>query len=164
MNIKFYIVVVSDTVFRDPSKDVSGKRACELITSKGFVVAKLDYIPNDYKEIVRRIMEVPSDVNIIILLGGTGPSPRDITVDVVESLAWRKLPGFGEIFRVISYNTEGAKAILSRAELFIMPNGKIVVTLPGSPRAVEIGLNILMDVAEHIAEEVKRFEGLHKTH
>lgn len=160
--LTFYVVVVSDTIYQDHSKDVSGRKAVEIITSKGFKVVKLDYVPNSFREIVRKVMSISSDVDIAVFIGGTGPSPRDITIDVIESMAWRRLPGFGELFRKISYEIEGAKAMLSRAELYILPNGKVVVVLPGSPRAVEIGLNLLLEIAVHLVNEVKRFEGAHK--
>lgn len=160
----FYVVVVSDTVCQDPSKDVSGKKAVEIIASRGFRVIGLDYIPNSFKEIVRKVMNASSDsdVDVLIFIGGTGPSPRDITVDVVEAMAWRRLQGFGELFRMVSYEVEGARAILSRAELYILPNGKVAVVLPGSPKAIEIGLKLLLEVVEHLVDEVKRFEGMHK--
>ncbi|MEM1644336.1 MAG: MogA/MoaB family molybdenum cofactor biosynthesis protein [Ignisphaera sp.] len=162
MNVVFKVIVVSDTVYQDISKDISGKRAVEIIISKGYKVYDLDYIPNNFRDIVRKIMEIPNTIDVVVFLGGTGPSPRDITVDVIESMAWRKLPGFGELFRRISYEVEGIKAILSRAELYVLPNGIIIVVLPGSPKAVEIGLNLLLEIIEHLIEEVKRFEGIHK--
>jgi molybdenum cofactor biosynthesis protein B len=162
MNIIFEVVVVSDTIYQDRSKDVSGIKASEIINSKGYKVRDLVYIPNNFKEIVRIIMNIPEDVDVVVFIGGTGPSPRDITIDVIDSMAWRKLPGFGELFRRISHETEGIKAILSRAELYITSNGKILVALPGSPKAIEIGLNLLLSIIEHLVEEIKRFEGVHK--
>ncbi|MEM2200835.1 MAG: molybdopterin-binding protein [Ignisphaera sp.] len=162
MAVVFKVVVVSDIVYQDRSRDISGKKAVEIIVGKGYKVYELDYIPNSFRDIAKKVMEVPDDVNVVVFLGGTGPSPRDITVDVIESMAWRKLPGFGETFRRISYEAEGIKAILSRAELYILSNGVIVVVLPGSPKAMEIGLNLLLGVIEHLIEEVKRFEGIHR--
>jgi molybdenum cofactor biosynthesis protein B len=162
MDIVFMIVVVSDTVFQDRSRDVSGVKVAEAIRSKGYKVYDIVYIPNSFKEIVRVIMNMLSEVDVAVFIGGTGPSPRDITVDVLESMAWRKLPGFGELFRRISYEIEGAKAILSRAEMYISPEGTILVALPGAPKAVEIGLNILFNVVEHLVKEVRRFEEPHE--
>lgn len=162
MGANFYVVVVSDTIYQNVDKDVSGKRAVEILSSKGFNVVRLDYIPNNSKEIIRKIMEMPNEADVAIFIGGTGISPRDITVDVIEAMAWRKLPGFGELFRRTSYDAEGIKAILSRAELYVMPSGKIIAVLPGAPRAVEIGLDILTKIVDHIIDEVKRFEGHHK--
>ncbi|MEM1542551.1 MAG: molybdopterin-binding protein [Ignisphaera sp.] len=162
MDIFFHVVVVSDTVSRDHSKDVSGKKAVELIKSRGYSVVKVDIVPNSYRDIVRVVMESPREANVIVFLGGTGPSPRDITVDVVESMAWRRLQGFGELFRRLSYELEGARAILSRAELYILSTGKIASVLPGSPRAIEIGVKILLDIVEHLVEEVHRFEEPHR--
>lgn len=158
----FYVVVVSDTVYSDRSRDVSGIRAVEILRSKGHNVLGPSYIPNNYGEVVRKVVEMPSGVDVAIFIGGTGPSPRDITVDAIESVAWRKIPGFGELFRRLSYEAVGSKAILSRAELYLLPIGKAVAVLPGSPKAVEIGLHILLDIVDHLIEEMKRFEGPHK--
>lgn len=158
----FYVVVVSDSVYRDPSKDVSGRRAVEILQKMGFRVAGFDYIPNSYTDIIKKVAELPSNVDVVVFIGGTGPSPRDITVDVLESVAWRRIPGFGELFRRVSYEVEGARAVLSRAELYVMPTGRVAVALPGAPRAIEIGLDLLAKLVEHLVNEVKRFEGPHE--
>ncbi|ACL10530.1 molybdenum cofactor synthesis domain protein [Desulfurococcus amylolyticus 1221n] len=160
MTVKFHIVVVSDRVASGESIDVSGEKAIDYITAKGHMVTGKTVIGNNYRDIVRVIREANSKV--VLFIGGTGPSPRDITVDVIESLAWRTLPGFGEAFRRISYEREGSRALLSRAGLYILPDGRIAVVLPGSPSALEIGLKILMDIIEHLVEEVERFEGPHR--
>lgn len=163
METTIYIIVVSDTIYQDPSKDISGKKAVEILRNKGFNIIKLEYMPNNYREIIRKVIDVSSNADIAVFIGGTGPSPRDITIDVIESMAWRKLPGFGELFRRISYEVNGINAILSRSELYIMSSGKIIVVLPGSPKAIEIGLDILSRVINHLVKEIKRFEGEHKT-
>jgi molybdenum cofactor biosynthesis protein B len=82
-------------------------------------------------------------------------------VDVVSQVAWRHLPGFGELFRAKSFEVKGFRGILTRSELFILPDGRIAVCLPGSPGAVELGLNILLNIIDHLVEEVDRFEGQH---
>lgn len=163
MCITFEVVVVSDTIYQDKTKDISGMKAIEILSSKGYEVRGPVYIPNNFKDIVKLIMQTSDEVDIIVFIGGTGPSPRDITIDVINSMAWRKLPGFGEVFRRITYETEGVKAIFSRTELYILPNGKVAVALPGSPKAVEVGLNLLLSIAEHLVEEVRRYEGSHKS-
>ncbi|MEM0112433.1 MAG: molybdopterin-binding protein [Fervidicoccaceae archaeon] len=152
--------MVSDRVASGEAKDESGLLAKNILESSGYTVSTIKYISNSFREILRATREARDKV--LIYIGGTGPSPRDITVDVLESLAWRKLPGFGEFFRMRSLESAGYSALISRSELFILPDGKIAVVLPGSSNAVETGLDILKRILDHLLEEVERFEGPHK--
>lgn len=161
MMLSFYIVVVSDQVFSGKKKDVSGEKACTIIESKGYVVRGKEVIPNNPREIIRVLRNV-RDVNTIVFIGGTGYSPRDITIDVIEQLAWRKVSGFGELFRFESFKEIGYRGLLSRAETYVLSDGRIVVVLPGSPNAVSLGLEILLEMIEHLFEEVHRFDKPHK--
>uniref|UniRef100_A0A7J3SL88 MogA/MoaB family molybdenum cofactor biosynthesis protein n=1 Tax=Fervidicoccus fontis TaxID=683846 RepID=A0A7J3SL88_9CREN len=154
------IVVVSDRVSSGETKDESGVLAIKKLEESGFKIDGIKYIGNSYKDILKTIRE--SNSRVILFIGGTGPSPRDITVDVVESLAWRKLPGFGEAFRMKSLETVGYSALISRSELFILHDGKVAIVLPGSKNAVELGLDILKRFLDHLLEEVERFEGPHE--
>ncbi|ABN69416.1 molybdenum cofactor synthesis domain [Staphylothermus marinus F1] len=161
MSISFLVIVVSDNVFQGLKKDISGEFAVETLKDNGYVVVDKVVVPNNPREIIRVIRERRGDV--LLFIGGTGPGPRDITVDTVESIAWRKLPGFGELFRRLSFEEIGYRGIISRAELFILYDGRIAVVLPGSTGAVKLGLKILLETIPHIYEEVWRFEGPHKT-
>lgn len=158
--LSFTVVVVSDRVHRGLERDVSGETAVELIKRRGFIVDGKIIVPNSYREIVKVIREVKS--NVLVFIGGTGVSPRDITVDVVEEHSWRTLPGFGEYFRLKSIEKLGLKALFSRASLFILPDARVAAVLPGSRDAVETGLEILLNLVEHLVEEVGRFEGEHR--
>lgn len=159
----FHIIVVSDHVYEGLEEDVSGEEARKTIESRGYRVLGKTVIPNKYREIIRVIRET-REANTLLFLGGTGPSPRDITVDVLESIAWRKIPGFGEYFRLRSFEEIGYRGLLSRSELYILNDGRIAVALPGSTGAVKLGLEILLNVIEHLLEETTRFEGKHKIH
>ena len=159
--LSFKIVVVSDQVYEGKKRDVSGSIAERIIVSRGYNVCGKTVIPNSYKEIVRAIRS-SNRCDVFLFIGGTGASPRDITVDVVRSLAWRHIPGYGEYFRLRSVNRTGLHGILSRAELYVLGDGRIAVVLPGSPDAVELGLEILFGIVEHLVEEVKRYEGPHQ--
>jgi len=153
----FKVVVVSDTILAGGGVDISGEKAVEILREKGFCVSGKEVVGNSYRDILRVLRS--SQERVIVFLGGTGPSPRDLTVDVVESTAWRCLPGFGELFRYLTYQKIGVRAVLTRTTLCIMHDGKIVVVLPGSPDATSLGLDILIQVIDHIIEEVDRFEG-----
>lgn len=160
MGISFLVVVVSDNVFRGFKEDVSGVYAVNALRSRGYDVVGRVVVPNDYREIVRVVREHRGDV--LLFIGGTGPSPRDITVDAVESIAWRRIPGFGELFRRLSFEEIGYRGIISRAELFILYDGRIAVVLPGSVDAVKLGLRILLEIIDHLYREARRFEGPHE--
>ncbi|MEM1732398.1 MAG: molybdopterin-binding protein [Desulfurococcaceae archaeon] len=158
-NTCVHIVVVSDKVVKGEEIDQSGEVARRIVLGRDRCVSAKTIIGNSYRDILKVIRD--SKERVLVLIGGTGPGPRDITVDVVESIAWRILPGFGEIFRNISYNKIGPRALISRTGLYILHDGRIVVVLPGSPNAVEIGMNILMDIVDHLIDEIDRFEGPH---
>lgn len=159
---KFGILVVSDAIYYGRSKDVSGERAKEFLEEHGYIVVDKIIVPNNYTMIHRGLLELLNKVDVIIAIGGTGPSPRDITVDVIESLAWRTIPGFGEIFRLISYEREGIHAITSRAGMYLIGD-KVVVAIPGSPSAIEIAIReIIVKIIDHIIEEVRRYSGPHR--
>lgn len=157
--IRFAIIVVSDRVTAGDD-DISGLKAKELIKKKGFQVDGIIYVGNNYRDIVKAIRSVKNDV--LVFIGGTGLSPRDITVDVIEEHAWRKVPGFGEYFRLSTALKTGLRSLLSRAELYVLHDGRIAVALPGSPSAVEDGVPILLEIVEHALEEARRFEEKHK--
>lgn len=155
------IVVVSDRIAEGLDKDISGERALLVLRNKGFCVDGKAIVRNSYREILK-VMRVTNE-RVILFLGGTGPGPRDITVDVVQESAWRCLPGYGELFRFLSYQKIGIHAILSRTSLCVLHDGKIVVVLPGSPDAVDLGVELLSQILDHLVEEVDRFESPHRS-
>jgi len=159
--LKFSIIVVSDRVYGGKALDESGEHAVELVRKHGYVVDRKIIIPNRYREILKAIQET-IDSNIVVLIGGTGPSPRDITIDLLEDIAWRKIPGFGEYFRRRSFEETGYRGLLSRSELYILYDGRVAVALPGSRSGVETGLDIFLNMVEHLVEEIHRFEGVHR--
>ena len=92
----------------------------------------------------------------VILTGGTGITSRDSTYEAVEALLDKRLPGFGELFRMLSYEEIGAAAMLSRAQMGIYAR-RIVVSLPGSPNACRLALEkLLIPELPHLVREVSR--------
>ncbi|MEM4718130.1 MAG: MogA/MoaB family molybdenum cofactor biosynthesis protein [Desulfurococcaceae archaeon] len=156
----FRVIVVSDMIYEGRREDISGELAVSLLKGKGICVSDKTIVKNSYRDVLRAIKE--SNERVVILLGGTGPSPRDITVDVVEELSWRCLPGFGEIFRQLSFQKIGTYTVLTRTSLCILYDGKIVIALPGSPDAVSLGVDLLSQFIEHLIEEVDRYEKPHR--
>ncbi len=155
------IVVVSDAVYSGVREDVSGEKAREFLVSRGYVVKWKRVVPNSYQLIHRAVLDGVRDCDCVLVIGGTGVSPRDISVDVVAEMAWRKIPGYGELFRLLTYEREGFKAVYSRAEAFIVDES-IVYTTPGSPKAVEIALEIIVNTIDHLVEEARRYTGAHR--
>ncbi len=160
-NLSARIIVVSDKVYRGEAEDKSGSIAIKELSEKGFIVKEKIVVPNDYKSILTNIIKAAGDADVIVVIGGTGPSPRDISVDVVEKLAWRSLPGFGEVFRIKTWEEEGAAAFFTRAGMYLVGNS-VVVVLPGSPNAVRLGVELLSKAAKHVVEECRRVSGTHK--
>jgi len=156
------ILVVSNSRFRmliesSNIEDESGRKAYEIFKKNNIKVYNPIYIPND-EDIVRAYIKVLSktfNANIIITIGGTGPSKRDRTVDAVSSIC-RELPGFGELFRRLSEERIGIHAIMSRAGAYICDECA-VFCLPGSPDAVELAIEkIIIPIMEHLLSEIFR--------
>jgi molybdopterin adenylyltransferase len=150
------VVTVSDT--RTPADDAGGQCAAELLEKAGHVVVERRIVkdePDAIAEALRGLLE-RDDVRAVVLTGGTGVAPRDVTPESVEPLLERVVPGFGELFRALSYREIGSAALLSRA-LAGIAAGKPVFALPGSPRAVRLALEglILPELGHLAAEAVK---------
>ena len=91
---------------------------------------------------VRALLDQP-DVDAIILNGGTGIAPRDSTFEAIQGLLEKEISGFGELFRMLSYQDIGSAAMMTRATAGVA-NGKVVISLPGSTGAVELGMTKLV--------------------
>ena len=144
-------VTVSDT--RTPEDDVGGPELRRLLERAGFRLGDHRIIPDgidSVREAVRGLCADPGTA-AVVTTGGTGISPRDQTYEAIEGLLERRLDGFGEAFRRLSWDDVGPRAILSRA-LAGTVAGKIVVALPGSPRALALAVEkILAPVLPHAA-------------
>ncbi|MCD6330962.1 MAG: molybdenum cofactor biosynthesis protein MoaB [Thermoplasmata archaeon] len=150
-NIKFAVFVVSDT--RNEKTDESGKLIKELIEKKGHNAVEYKIIKNDEKEIINALQ---CNADAIVFCGGTGISKKDITIDVVKPLLQKELPGFGEMFRILSMEEIGTAAIMSRATAGII-DGKAVFCIPGSKNAVKTAMKkIILEECGHILWEARR--------
>jgi molybdenum cofactor biosynthesis protein B len=151
------VVTVSDT--RTPETDTGGACAAELLEKAGHPVPLREIVVDDagrIAEALRRVL-ARDDVGAVVLTGGTGVSPRDVTPEAVAPLLERELPGFGELFRALSYQEIGSAALLSRA-LAGVAEGKLVFVLPGSRAGVRLALEklVLPELGHLAAEVVKR--------
>jgi molybdenum cofactor biosynthesis protein B len=150
------VIAVSDT--RTPETDTSGQRVADLLAAAGHPVRGRSVVKDEAAAIAAELRAAleREDVNAVILTGGTGVAPRDVTPDSVEPLLARVLPGFGELLRVLSYEEIGSAALLSRA-LAGIAAGKPVFVIPGSRGAVQLAMEklILPELGHLAAEAVK---------
>jgi molybdenum cofactor biosynthesis protein B len=155
-SVRCFIVTVSDT--RTEATDSSGRAISDLLSAAGHVVAGRAIVKDD-AEMVRGTLErqlAIADVQAIITTGGTGVTARDSTYEVVSSLLQKRLDGFGELFRMLSFQQIGPAAMMSRACAGIVA-GHVVVSLPGSEAAVRLALErLLIPELGHLVQQATR--------
>ncbi len=150
------ILTVTDTRTRET--DTSGKRAFEIFRKFGHTVVLHEIVRNDGKKLAKAIERALKEADVVLTVGGTGASRRDLSVETVRSYVDKELPGFGEMFRALSVKEIGTAAILSRALLGVSASGKILVALPGSEGAVRLALeDILVGELKHLLWELRRY-------
>ena len=151
-----FVLTLSDTKTLEP--DTSGALIRELLGAAGHTVAGSTIVrdePLQVQQVIRQAVADPS-VQVIVLTGGTGITSRDSTYEAVEALLDKRLSGFGELFRMLSYAEIGAAAMLSRAQLGLHAR-RIVASLPGSPSACRLALEkLLIPELPHLAREAGR--------
>jgi molybdenum cofactor biosynthesis protein B len=141
--VRCAVITVSDT--RTAETDTSGQRIKELLATQNHPVVSYQILkdePDAIAAAVRALLEQP-EVDAILINGGTGIAPRDTTFEAIQGLLEKEISGFGELFRTLSYQDIGAAAMLTRATAGVA-RGKIVVSLPGSTGAVELGMTKLI--------------------
>jgi molybdenum cofactor biosynthesis protein B len=150
------LVTVSDT--RTPDTDENGLYLKELFTAQGHVIGGYAIVkdePDQVERILDEMVGIP-EVRLVLFNGGTGVAPRDTTYDVIARKLHKVLPGFGEIFRMLSYEQVAAAAMLSRATAGVY-RGKLVFSMPGSPKAVRLALEkLILPELNHLAWEIVR--------
>lgn len=140
-SVRCSVVTVSDT--RTEETDTSGARIRALLVESGHEVASYAIVPDEPDLIRREFGALPKEAQVVILNGGTGLSPRDTTFEAVQSLLEKTIDGFGELFRMLSWEQIGSAAMLSRATAGIAES-RVVFSLPGSTAAVELAMTRLI--------------------
>jgi molybdopterin adenylyltransferase len=138
ISVSCAVITVSDTRTRET--DRSGQLIQQLLEQSGHTIAHYAIVPDEPDQIRAQL---DTNVDAIILSGGTGIAPRDTTYDAIEQLLEKTLPGFGEIFRSLSYADIGSRAMASRAIAGIY-SGKLIFSLPGSSNAVKLAVEKLI--------------------
>ena len=153
--VRCMIVTVSDT--RTPETDKSGQLMKQLLEESGYVVADYRIVKDEYDNIRRLIREAAGrdEIEAVLLSGGTGIAVRDTTYEAVRDTLDKEMPGFGEIFRYLSFAEDiGTAAILSRAAAGVCGN-TAVFSMPGSSGAVKLALTrIILPELRHVMREI----------
>ena len=156
--VRLAVLTISDT--RTPATDTGGDTIEELMSGAGHEIVERGIVRDDAARIRTELVNLLArpDVDAIITTGGTGISARDTTYEVVDRMIEKKLDGFGEIFRVLSYEEIGAAAILSRAVAGTVGT-KLVACLPGSRNAVRLAVEkLLVPEVSHIVFELRKHQ------
>ena len=153
--VSCYIITVSDT--RTPETDTGGNLVQTLLEEAGYSIKGRTIVKDDYEAIRELVYKSSAHTGIeaVLLTGGTGISPRDTTYEAVASLLDKSLPGFGEIFRYLSFTEDiGSAAILSRAIAGTIGNTAIF-SMPGSTGAVKLAMSrIIIPELGHVMREI----------
>jgi molybdopterin adenylyltransferase len=159
--VRCAVVTVSDS--RTESTDASGSFIRAELTKQGHTIADYAIIPNDPEKLDRHLAALfgRTDIDALLIHGGTGVSHRDQTIDIVTRRLELILPGFGELFRTLSYNQIGSAALLSRAIAGVArrrtDSPKLLFSIPGSTKAVKLAMTqLIMPELRHLLSELRR--------
>jgi len=155
-SVRCAVITVSDT--RTLETDSGGQTVIHHLTAAGHQVIAREIIPDDPARMKPLLLALQArdDIDAILMTGGTGISSRDQTFETVSALLTKPLPGYGEIFRMLSYQDIGPAAILSRAIGGLLGR-KILLTMPGSPAAVKLAMEkIIVPQLPHLMREASR--------
>ena len=150
------VITVSDT--RTLETDTGGQSVIDHLTAAGHQVVQREIVPDDPARMRPLLDELcgRGDVDAILLTGGTGVSSRDQTYETVSALLDKPMPGYGEIFRMLSFQEIGPAACLSRA-VGGVARGKVILTMPGSPAGVKLAMErIIVPELSHFVREARR--------
>lgn len=151
----FGLITISDS--RDASSDRGGALLFEGLTAAGHAVVVREIVRDEPAAIEAAVRAAVSrtDVDLVLTTGGTGIAPRDVTFDTLRGLFDSEIPGFGELFRWLSYEQIGSATLLSRAVGGLL-GGKVVLALPGSTKALALALErIVLPEAGHLVSQAR---------
>ncbi|MBS3817620.1 MAG: molybdenum cofactor biosynthesis protein MoaB [Candidatus Thermoplasmatota archaeon] len=151
-SVRCAVITVSDT--RDMERDESGKKIREMLMEEKHEVVGYELVRDEKDEIIEAVESIEADV--FLLNGGTGISGRDVTPEALDFFVDKKIPGYGELFRYLSYEDIGSAAMLSRAEAGFSDE-QIYFALPGSTAAVELAMEeLILPELGHLVHEVHK--------
>ncbi|HXU00762.1 MAG TPA: MogA/MoaB family molybdenum cofactor biosynthesis protein [Polyangia bacterium] len=160
--VRVALVTASDS--RTPDTNEGGRVLRRLIDEAGFTVTAEMLVAEEPAALREAVERLAADADAVIVTGGTGIGPRDRTPEAVGALFERRLPGFGELFRMLSFQDIGAAAMLSRADAGVVGRA-LVFLLPGSPAAVELAVRrLIAPELAHAIGQLRRESGAHHQH
>lgn len=153
---KVYVITCSDS--RTEANDEGGKIIKSRLADQGHVVAGSAIVPDEPARILHQLdLARAAGAQAVLITGGTGISLRDSTFEAVSNAIARPLPGFGELFRMLSFEEIGSAAMLSRAAAGVTREGLLVFAMPGSPAAVKLACDrLILPELTHLLEELAR--------
>ena len=156
MTLRCAVITVSDT--RTPETDTGGKAVADYMTAAGHTVVAKEIIPDEpdrMRPLVASFAE-RGDIDVVLMTGGTGIGSRDQTYETISGMLTKPLPGYGEIFRFLSFEDVGPAAMLSRATGGLIGR-TVVLTMPGSPAAVRLAMEkLIVPEIAHLVREARR--------
>jgi len=158
-NLKIAVLTVSDSraaAMREGNdKDISGKLVEQRLRDVGHTTTR-KIVPDEVKQIRAAVRKFISDkkINVVITVGGTGITKRDVTIETLRSLFEKELPGFGEVLRHLGYQKVGGPAILTRATAGLIER-KPVFCLPGAPNAVDVAMDLILPELGHLVKHAR---------
>jgi molybdopterin adenylyltransferase len=156
--VRVAVLTISDT--RTPETDTGGDTVQQLLEGAGHEVVRRTIVRDDASRIRTALVDALArgDVDAVVTSGGTGISARDTTYEVVDRMIEKRLDGFGEVFRMLSYEEIGAAAIMSRAVAGAVGT-KFVASLPGSRNAVRLAMEkLLVPEIAHVVFELRKHQ------
>lgn len=153
VNITVAVLTLSDKGAKGAREDVSGPIIEKALEKIGAKVRYYEILPDEKGLIKEKLLEHSAKVDLILTTGGTGLSPRDVTPEATIEILDRQVPGITETMRAEGFK-KTKRAMLSRAVAGVK-GGSLIVNLPGSPKAVQESLSIIIDVIPHAIEKIK---------
>lgn len=156
LSLQCVVLTCSDT--RTPDTDTSGNLICRLLREKGHTILHHRIVKDEPAQITQQLEEVTQHQGnrVVIINGGTGISKRDSTFEAVDGFLEKRLDGFGELFRFLSYQDIGSSAMLSRATAGIH-GGHVIFSLPGSEGAVRLAMErLILPEIGHLVGELNK--------
>lgn len=155
--LRVAVLTVSDT--RDKETDKGGKTVISHVEGANHTVQAYEIVKDEYEAIHSQVEAWAHDelIDVIITTGGTGIAKRDVTLEAVKNLYEKEVPGFGEIFRYLSYTEDiGTKALASRAEAGVI-NETLTFSVPGSVGAVNLAMTkLILPEMAHLVYEINK--------
>jgi molybdenum cofactor biosynthesis protein B len=153
-SVRCFVITISDT--RSEATDTSGNAITALLTEAGHQITGRRIVPDDPALVRDAVQSAEGAADVVITTGGTGITARDGTYEAIDGLLDKRLSGFGELFRMLSYHDIGPAAMMSRACAGVR-RGKIIVALPGAEGAVRLALTkLLVPELAHLVQQARK--------